>query len=147
MGIFPFINPEQVELASTSKELPLFQEYAYDFENNRLRIRDGKSYLVQGNDALRIWIYKALHTVRYAFMAYSRGYGTEVASLMGAPISEDILLPELQRFIVETLMANPYIKQLKDFVFAVEGAAVTVTFACVTVYGQMKELNYVYQGG
>lgn len=38
----------------------MFREYAYDFENNRLLLRDGNTYLVEGNEALRIWIFKAL---------------------------------------------------------------------------------------
>lgn len=33
MSIFPFISPEVLE-SSESSELPMFREYAYDFENN-----------------------------------------------------------------------------------------------------------------
>ena len=33
MSIFPFISPEVLE-SSESSELPIFREYAYDFENN-----------------------------------------------------------------------------------------------------------------
>ena len=32
MSIFPFISPEVLE-SSESSELPMFREYAYDFEN------------------------------------------------------------------------------------------------------------------
>ena len=59
MSIFPFISPEILESGQAS-ELPMFREYAYDFENNRLLLRDGNTYLVEGNEALRIWIFKAL---------------------------------------------------------------------------------------
>ena len=55
MSIFPFISPEILESGQAS-ELPMFREYAYDFENNRLLLRDGNTYLVEGNEALRIWI-------------------------------------------------------------------------------------------
>lgn len=146
-SIFPFINPETVALADNNHELPLFREYAYDFVNNCLLQRDGRTYLVEGNEALQIWIYKALHTARYKFVAYSRAYGSEIKTLIGLPIQEEVLLPELQRYIVETLMANPYIVELANFEFAVDGAEVTVQFDCTTRYGQLGSITYIYDEG
>ena len=66
------------------EELPLYREYAYDFERNCLKTGpDGNTYLVEGNEALRIWIYKALRTVRYAHAAYDDEYGCELNNLIG----------------------------------------------------------------
>ena len=46
MGVFPFINTETVQEAA-SKKLPLFREYAYDFEKHCLKLDDdGRTYLV-----------------------------------------------------------------------------------------------------
>ena len=39
MSIFPFIDPEALA-ASQDNTLPMFREYAYDYENNRLLLRD-----------------------------------------------------------------------------------------------------------
>ena len=67
IGIFPFVPTDEVEDISDTaiEELPLYREYAYDFERNCLKTGpDGNTYLVEGNEALRIWIYKALRTVR-----------------------------------------------------------------------------------
>ena len=36
MSIFPFIDPEALA-GSQDNALPMFREYAYDYENNRLR--------------------------------------------------------------------------------------------------------------
>ena len=69
MSIFPFIDPETLA-ASQDNALPMFREYAYDYENNRLLLRDGQTYLVEGNEALRIWIFKALDTERFRYTAY-----------------------------------------------------------------------------
>ena len=52
MSIFPFVSPEVLE-SSESSELPMFREYAYDFENNCLLLRDGNTYLVEGNEYSR----------------------------------------------------------------------------------------------
>ena len=77
MSIFPFISPEILESGQAS-ELPMFREYAYDFENNRLLLRDGNTYLVEGNEALRIWIFKALSTERFRYTAYDSAFGSEI---------------------------------------------------------------------
>ena len=66
MSIFPFIDPDALT-ASQDNALPMFQEYAYDFKNNQLLLRDGKTYLVEGNEALRIWIFKALDSERFRY--------------------------------------------------------------------------------
>ena len=82
MSIFPFISPEVLE-SSESSELPMFREYAYDFENNCLLLRDGNTYLVEGNEALRIWIFKALTTERFRYTAYDGAFGSEIHTLIG----------------------------------------------------------------
>lgn len=37
-----------------------FCEYAYDFDNNELLTKNGRHYYVYGNEAMKIWIYKAM---------------------------------------------------------------------------------------
>lgn len=51
MSVFPFITPRSRAEASATA-LPMFREYAYDYENNCLLLRDGNTYLVEGNEAL-----------------------------------------------------------------------------------------------
>ena len=63
MSVFPFITPPEDSQRVTGS-LPMFREYAYDFANNCLLLKDGQTYLVEGNEALRIWIFKALATDR-----------------------------------------------------------------------------------
>ncbi len=140
MSIFPFISPSVLE-ENTTEELPMYREYAYDFDNNKL-LRDaaGNTYLVEGNEAIKIWIFKALHTQRYKYLAYSRDFGNECGSLTGQPKNK-ITFSELRRFIIESLMANPYITELKDFDFSRTPESVIVTFTCVTIYGEADIRN------
>lgn len=134
MSIFPFVSPEVLETAQA--ELPLFREYAYDFENNRLLLREGKTYLVEGNEALRVWIVKALATERFRYIAYDADYGSEIDTLVGGQVNSDIAKSELKRFIIEALMVNPYIEELSNFKFSQSGSGVTAEFDCTTVYGK-----------
>lgn len=114
----------------------MFREYAYDYENNCLLLRDGNTYLVEGNEALRIWIFKALGTERFRYAAYDAAFGSEIDTLPGMALNDDIAQSELKRFIVEALMVNPYIVTLSSFVFTRTMDSLVVEFDCETVYGK-----------
>lgn len=144
MSIFPFINLD-AQTTPRADELPLFKEYAYDFQHNCLALRNGKTYFVSGNEALKIWIYKALMTVRYRYVAHTTAYGGEVYSLIGAVLSSDILTSELRRFIIEALMVNPYIVELSNFKFDKVKDGVTAEFNCKTIYGDAIQ-NIYFEG-
>lgn len=138
IGIFPFVPTGEVEdiVDADNEELPLYREYAYDFANNRLLTGpDGNTYLVEGNEALRIWIYKALRTPRYAHAAYDDDYGCELDNLIGEPMSSDVTHLEIKRYITEALMVNPYIEELSDFTCTSTHSGVEVSFRVRTGYG------------
>ncbi len=132
MGIFPFINQETTE----DTELEVFKEYAFDFVKNEFKTINDSTYLVEKNEALEIWIYKTLHTERFMYLAYSSVYGNEVYTLIGK-VNTQVLNTEMQRFIVEALMVNPYIKELSEFKFAGDGSEMEVEFLVTTIYGDM----------
>lgn len=136
MSVFPFIDPDALA-PSQGNTLPMFREYAYDYENNRLLLRDGQTYLVEGNEALRIWIFKALVTERFRYTAYDSDYGSEIDTLIGK-VNSSVNLPELKRFIIEALMVNPYIEELSNIQFEQSGSGVLVDFDCATVYGKER---------
>lgn len=141
MSIFPFIDLDE-DIGSDIAELPLLKEYAYDFEKNELLLDEhGCTYMVTGNEALRIWILKALATERYHYTAYSFSFGAEWQDqLVGNSMNAGVVKLELERFIVEALMVNPYIKRLDNFSFENASAGATVTFECTSVYGADKIL-------
>ena len=134
MSIFPFISPEILE-ADQNSNRPLFREYAYDFENNRLLLRNGNTYLVEGNEALRIWIFKALITERFRYTAYDSAFGSEIHTLIGSPSHSEVVKSEIKRLVIEALMVNPYISEISDFVFTQTKSGIQTDFTCTTVYG------------
>ena len=129
--------------------LPVFEEWAYDFEKNEFLKRGGRYYKVQKNEALKIWIYKALKTPRYRYQAYSRKYGNELEELIGLSQNRQIMESELERYIQEALLVNPYITEVDEFEFeyGVEtprGKATVVYFTVNTVYGSLPESEELY---
>lgn len=85
-----------------------FCEYAYDFENNTLKTKDGRHYYVYGNEAMKIWIYKAMISNRFKHSAYTDKFGTEIYSLIGEVISSKFKEAEIKRYITEAVMVHPF---------------------------------------
>lgn len=143
-SIFPF-TVEEPELETAAEEiLPTFRELAYDYDRNCLLRRGGKPYLIEKDEALKVWIYKALKTKRFIWPAYTHGYGTETENIIGSCNAADVVDSELKRYITETLMVNPYLQELSDFSFTHEGSVVTAGFIVTTVYGRFDYESEVY---
>ena len=83
---FPFVGsvPDTASEETTEDELPLLKEYAWDFEQDKFRYDgNGNHIIVTGQEALKVWIYKALKTERYEHEAYSWSYGVELKPFIG----------------------------------------------------------------
>ncbi|HIG0360384.1 TPA: DUF2634 domain-containing protein [Clostridium sporogenes] len=120
-----------------NEELPLFKEYAWDIENNKFILEDGKFKVVEGNQALKIWIWKVLKTARYRYLAYSWNYGQEYETLIGKGLSAAALKLEVERYIKEAILINPYVKDIYNLNIIVEGAKLNIDFIVSTVYGEV----------
>lgn len=133
---YPFTGAEQT---NRSTDLPMFREYAWDFEHDVFLYDDiGDHIIVEGNEAIKVWIYKALKTERYAYLAYSWQYGIELKPFIGKVMSVQERYSELKRVIVECLMVNPYIQSIDSITFSSEGTRVTCDITLTTVYGEVN---------
>ena len=137
---FPFIG-STTSTVDTDDDLPLFKEYAWDFETDRFRYDgNGNHILLTGNDALEVWIYKALKTERFDYLAYSWQYGIELKQFIGKVMGVGERYSELKRVITECLMVNPYIKSIDSFSFEPEenSRIVHITIRLTSIYGEMS---------
>ena len=116
----------------------------FDFETGQLKTIGGKYYYVEKNEALKVWIWKALFTSRYTYLAYSTDFGNEIYTLIGRYLKSDLLYSELRRMIEECLLCNPYIVSLSDFKVSQNGSVVVCTFGVNTVYGYVAQ-SYNYE--
>lgn len=94
--------------------------------------------------AMRQAIYKIINTERYKYIIYSWNYGIELADLFGKPIP--FVYAEIQRRIIEALLADDRIKDVYDFSFSNKGEDVTVTFTASTIYGVIEGLTKEVKG-
>lgn len=134
---FPFITGN----TSTNKSnaLPLFIEYAWDFANDCFIMRDGKHVLVTGTEALKVWVYKTLKTERFRYAAYNGSYGVELEQFIGKTPNDEEAALEIERYITEALLVNPYIEAVNNIEFTNERDIFDMQISLKTVYG---EVNY-----
>lgn len=125
--------------AYQSDELPLFVEYDWDFDNNSFKFTaNGNRIKVTGDDALKVWVYKALMTERNQYLAYSTRYGIQLKPFIGKVMGVNERYSELRRVIVECLMVNPYIKSIDSITFDENGDKVECSVELTTVYGGLN---------
>ena len=92
---------------------------------------------------MKVWIYKALKTERYRYMAYLHGdynaegnYGTELERFIGTRSNSEISTTEIKRYIKDGLLVNPYIKSVDAIETTVrDGENLTLTVNLTSVYG------------
>jgi hypothetical protein len=128
----------------TTEELPIFRELAFDFDTGELKTIGGNYYYVEKNEAIKVWIWKALFSSRYTYLAYSTNYGNEIFTLIGRYLEKQLLYSELKRMIEEALLCNPYITGLSDFEVTRDRAKVICNFSVNTVYGNVAQA-YTYE--
>lgn len=126
---------------SQPSSLPLFREIAIDFDTGQPLEREGEFSFVTGQEALRVWIFRALQpeSRRFSCSAHTGAYGNELAALAGQSAAEaESRLPELLR---QALAVNPYITGITDLSCVSSGDGLIARFTVETVYGPL-----IYEG-
>ncbi len=133
MSIFPFVNVEDIQVPSNDP-LPLYEEVAWDYKENKPIIENGDFKIVEGNEAIRVWCYKSILTPRYKYPIYSWDYGSEVLSLLGKQYTSSLTQSELKRFIEEALMINPYIIEVNVIDTSFKDSSLSAKIRVKTIY-------------
>lgn len=145
----PFIAGASTrDVSYNTSNLPLLREYAWDFVHDTFRFDDTGSFIeVTENEALKVWIYKALKTERYRHEAYRHGiydkdsnYGVELERFIGRRTNDPKNAAEIEGYIRDCLAVNPYIIRI-DSIDITENKKDRLTFeiTLTSIYGQATE--------
>lgn len=137
MTIFPFIDGV-VANDVPEEQLPRYTELAWDFNRNDFIVQDGRYVEVYENEAVKVWIYKAILTPRYRHLIYSWNYGSELEQLIGKTHELENLTSEVRRYLEDCLLINPYIKSIEDVVVSQTKEIVEISFTAFTIYGKVE---------
>lgn len=90
-----------------------------------------------GKEAMKQAIYKILNTERYEYIIYSWNFGIQLYDLYGEPVT--YVCPELERRIIDALMADDRISSCENFEFDTsQKGVIVVTFTAKTIFGDIE---------
>ena len=115
----------------TVQEIP--KEYGIDFKTGQLT---GK--IVEGKEAIKVWIWNCLKTQRFRYPIYSWDYGADLEQYIGHTVSEEYLNTDCESEIKEALMVNPYIEGISDFSAKVRKEHLILSFKAETRFGEVE---------
>lgn len=134
----PFVSGSS---STTSSTLDVFKEYAWDFDADNFIFENGQHKIVTENEAIKVWIYKALQTERWRYLAYDNAYGIELEQFIGAYTNNSTNATLIEQYIKETLLINPYITSVDDVEATIDGDKLSYTISLTTVYGTTTATN------
>ena len=126
----------EAQEATGVQEIP--REYGIDFETGQLT-----DTIVEGLEALKVWIWNCLHTERFRYAIYSWQYGVEYEQYIGQVVTDEYLQSDCQSETEDALLVNPYITGLSDFRAELEDTTLHISFVVETSLGEREVDTYV----
>ena len=136
MSLFPFVTYKEDIVKNNS--FPLYREVAWDFKRDVPILENGDFKIVEGNEAIKVWVYKALLVPRYNYSIYSWNYGSELMDLIGKAYTPQLTKSEAKRYIEEALKINPYILDVNVIDTDFKDSVLSANVKIVTIYGESE---------
>ena len=109
-GLFPFDDAEEfAEDIVDEEEEYTIKDFEIDWDTMRMT-----GNIVEGLDAIVMWVHLALRTKRYEWLIFSWDYGEEYTDLLGYSYTQEYLESEVERMITECVTQHPYITGIQD---------------------------------
>jgi hypothetical protein len=137
--IFPFMDPQAMPEEETAEAKPLAREWAWDFNKLDFKTKDGKMYMEEGKEAVKIWIWKILMAPRYRYPIFNWDYGNELDNLIGVSYSKEYVQSEAERMIREAIWPtlDGYVTDIQNLKVGTEKDILKISFTAVTPYGEV----------
>lgn len=134
MSLLPeFILEDEVEEDEIEDTEELPREYGIDFVTGQLT-----GEIVEGKEAVKVWIWLALRVPRYRHIINTWEYGNEIESLIGKGYSQEHLNSEVKYMIEDALSPNEYITDITNIDATLNNDKLTVRLTAETPYGEVK---------
>lgn len=136
--MFPEDVSEYIENEQLINEtiIPVFngKSFLFDFETGDFIYLNKSPVEVSGIAALQIWIEKIIRTEKQRFRIYENtNYGVSIEDLIGHIHPIGFAESELKRELTESILLNPVVEELTDWIFVINGSEWKVSFTVVTI--------------
>lgn len=133
-GLFPFDDTDEFITDDTlNDEEYVLRDFEIDFRTMKMTGR-----IVEGLDAIEMWVQLALRTKRYEWLIFSWDYGEEYTELIGYSYTKEYLDSEVERCITECVTQHPYITGIQDLTVTVEKDKLHIEFTLITDFGEVE---------
>lgn len=142
----PFLSTQK-PIQTQEQSLPELVMEAWDFNNDHFLLdANGNPAKVRKNEALKVWIYKALKTERFRYEIYRHGeydeesvFGVELEQFIGKNPNNEVSATLIKDFIYDGLIICPYIKEVNNIdVSTMTGDTLEYHINLTSIYGVME---------
>lgn len=150
--------PEIADLEFENDELAeedvptIGKSFLFDFKKGDFVMKDGKLVVLEGIEALKMWIVKVIRTEKFRFRIYENTgfeddeqYGVMLEDLIGSNFDREFIEAEIEREVTEALMLHEYIVSVDEWQFERNSKKMTVSFA-VTTYDETLNMEVDFDG-
>lgn len=125
-----YFTPMPVDTVTEAEEKPS-RTYRLDFEHGRI-----VGY-VDGLEAVRQAIKKAIITPRFKCLIYDNQYGSEVEeAIIAKDATRDYIEAAVEGFVRDALLPDTRILSVSDFTIELEGDGARISFTAETIFGE-----------
>ncbi|MFB9328610.1 DUF2634 domain-containing protein [Paenibacillus aurantiacus] len=125
MALSPLNNRAERALAQ-QRAIGPYRTYGFDFTAGEFSPR-----MIDGDEAIRQFVHKAIVTARYRYVIYNGAYGCELEDLLGQDIPPELARSEIKRVVREALIYDERITDVTDFVIERENDKLYIAFHTV----------------
>ena len=134
MSLLPsFMATEIKEQTPAAQVLAIPREYGIDFDTGQLT-----GEIVEGIEAVKVWIWCCLKTPRFRFPIYSWQYGTEFEQYIGQVLTDEYLNADVLTELEDALFGNPYISAVENFSVTRNDDLLHITCTVTTQFGPLE---------
>lgn len=143
MSLLPSFAQRTI-VTQTEEQLDLSRslyEFGVDFSNGQFTGR-----MVNGREAVKVWIWKCLMTSRFKFPIYTWLYGSELEEYIGRALTQEYIDTDVKLALQDALLINPEINAIRDYSGRMDGDILRISFTAETIFGQISILDYEVNG-
>ncbi|MGL5655351.1 MAG: DUF2634 domain-containing protein [Fusobacteriaceae bacterium] len=120
---------------------PLYKEMAINEEGQILDDRK-EIIIVEGIEAIKVWVFKNFKTWRNKYKLYSSSFGTDLYENIGFVYDKTTKQQLMYSEIIDSCKVLPYITNVSNFSSDVdyENGNVAISFKITTIYGEYEEV-------
>lgn len=130
MSLLPSFMLDEIEEEEQNNAIDIPREYGINYDTGELT-----GEIVEGLEAIKVWIWLTLQVERYRFSIYPWEHGVELEQYLVGNYSAEYITDAMQFSIKDALTEHEHILDINNFNVSVQGSKLTMSFHVETDLG------------